>query len=568
MKHLIIILLSIIFFVNLPAQDNRLEIIQKDIQDIENIRKATKDLHNSLMAVKGQIDELAAKAQSHQINNMMKTYIKGLMDLYDLIKSPPTSAFDYLKGAIENLVVQPYFTKARTDTINIEDLKIRQTAYTAKLNYMYNTVGQVMSASLTDFDDDKTPFAFCDEYWKTPDGRTDDETELLTRKLKVITGLCTDLSDELDSSCEKLREDFVSWSRLLDQDKNLLPRLKREAEINQQIRERHQKRMKEFEEAEKITEELRKEEEKRQALSENEKYALRKKEQELEMSRGYEYRGFAEAERKRKANEYKEQMAALELGKTASISYELKSEYPIYANYHSVNLKAFIIPEGAAGDIIWEVDDFVVGQQEVSRHNPETPFNISFKNTGIHDVSVSLFVNGVFVDKHLSQITVEEDPIKTTSYKRSLLLNNFGSPPYHSVVKSLSKRNGRMQIVDLPYSKYWVSGLEGQEIIDGHYFNMSGQKKEYKSLKIMDYNSSNPLYGFFALTSFNGYHVYRTMENNIPCLIVTLLSANGPEEKENISNVLEFEVIIAQNYSKADIKYKTKTGDLKTITLR
>ena len=180
-------------------------------------------------------------------------------------------------------------------------------------------------------------------------------------------------------------------------------------------------------------------------------------------------------------------------------------------------------------------------------------------------MSVTFEVEGKYVDQYLTQLTIEPNEVQK-SKEKSVYINvfNSGKP---GMLKKPSK-GGRVQIMDLPFSKYWVSGEEKQEIISGYYLNAAGQKKEYTSLKIADYNPAIPVYGLFALRSFNGYHVYRTIENDKPVLIIALLGQNGPSAFKKIGNVAKFEVKLQSDLSKAEVSYRTTSGNSAVIELK
>ena len=336
----------------------------------------------------------------------------------------------------------------------------------------------------------------------------------------------------------QLREDYANWDTVLQDNKRILIDLEKEEKLNLQIVERQQERMKQFQREEQLTEE--------QAKLSPEVKAKQTGTCEMD-DRTYEAFSI-----KKEQQEYAQRWkAGLEKGKNARISYVVTSEGELTTG-QSVHFKADVTPEDAYGEIRWKVDDILGASSEFKPgYNRELRMVHAFTLPGRYDVSAGFYVNGEFVDQHMGQVTINPKP--EVAEKSGLTTNN--QQPVQS-----QPTPEKVQIVDLPYSKYWVSGMKGQEVISGYYFNMSGQRIEYQSKKIMDYNPQFPAYGLFALASLNGYHVYRTLENNKSVLIVTLLGQSGSNGKSSIPGVRSFGVKIEPDFKKARVKYVTITG--------
>lgn len=520
-----------------PDQDQ----LKSDIHEIEQVMKGTKDLHSSLTEVKQQVDELASTARGHQFDNMLKTYLKGMNDVYGLLYDGPSTALGFLQAALINIYLEPVFTKSRKAKINIENLKIRQTQYTGDLSKMYEVLKNVIQSDLPRFDDDQPPFDFTARNWRNPDKKTDDEAELITRKLFVIVGLCEDISNKIVDVTKQLREDYVSWDTVLQDNKRILANLEKEETLNRQIAERHKERMQQFAREE-------------QAAENREKMSQEAKDKQAN-TREMDDRTYMAVSVAKEQQEYVTRWkAGLEKGKNARISYVVTTEGDL-TTAQSVFFKAEVTPEDAFGEIIWKVDDATVASYEFKPGtNRELRLTYAFTEPGIYDVSAGFYVNGDLVDQHMGQVTINSKPEAGMTRSQAIMMQQFGQKP------GVQPKPEKVQIVDLPYSKYWVSGLKGQEVISGYYFNMTGQRLEYQSKKLMDFNFQNPAYGLFALASLNGYHVYRTLENDKPLLVVALLGQKGTELKQTIPDVVGFEVNIAPDFSKAEIRYKTGQG--------
>lgn len=534
------------------AQEAKINKLNDEIKKITEIQAGFKDLHSELLSVKMQCDDLNMKAKINQNNNLLKTYLKGLKDTYSLITDGPSSLFEAAKGAIENLYIEPYFSKARKVKIDFEKFKIERSGYTEDVKKMYAALTLMLNSDLKYFDDDMPTSVYTKKYWKAGDGQPDDEAELCTRKLHVLIGLSKDLSDKIGTVTKQIRADYLTLDNVKDENKKFINILEKELKVNNDIRARQKKRMEEFAKAEAFA----KTEEKAKAEGKQDNYSREGDERDSKFMAqmiGRENKALADYIKKGYA-----------IGKNANVSFTVDPGSKLISGW-SVLMIADLKPAEALGELVWKVDDFVVGHNDVTTSRVDArKFAYIFDTPGIYDVSVTFEVEGKYVDQYLTQLKIEPNAVQKGKEK-SFSISVFN--PNQPLKLKKSSKDKRVQIMDLPFAKYWVSGAEKQEIISGYYLNGAGKKNEYTSLKIADYNPAIPVYGLFGLRSFNGYHVYRTFENDKPVLIITLLGQNGPAEFKRVDNVAKFEVKLASDLSKATVSYKTTGGSSSAITL-
>ena len=547
------ILLLMILFLNvslLISQEDKIKELNRESEKITELQSNLKTLHSNLLSVKMECDDLGVKAKIHQNDNMLKVYLKGLKDVYGLITDGPGTIFDVTKGAIENLVIEPYFTKARKVKVDFKKFKIEQIKYTDEVQKMYAALTLNLNSDLKYFDDDMPTSVYTKKYWRKGDNQPDDEAELCTRKLTVIIGLTGDLGNKIDQVCKQIRADYLTLDYVKDENGRLIKTLEKELKVNNEIRKRQKIRMEQFAKAD---------------AYEKQKQDPAFKEKERNNSReADDNAAMAMSLLKERQSNVAYLRKGYEIGKNATVHFVVNPKSTLVTGWN-VLMTAGLKPENALGDLIWKVDDLVVGHNELtSGKEDQRRFSYVFYTPGIYDVSVTLEVEGKYVDKYLTQITIE--PGNTWKAKEKTVNIELMNARNPMLLKKPSG-NKKVQIVDFPYAKYWVSGAKGKEIISGFYLNQLGQKKEYTSLKIADYNPALPTYGLFALRSLNGYHVYRTFENDKPVLTIAFLKQTGPEIFKQIENVASFDVKIAPDFSKATINYITSAGNKSTVEL-
>ena len=99
--------------------------------------------------------------------------------------------------------------------------------------------------------------------------------------------------------------------------------------------------------------------------------------------------------------------------------------------------------------------------------------------------------------------TASFDPLKTPQ-KTEIILKKEPAP----------EGEKKQLVIDLPYCKYWIVHKNHKPYMTGYYQTSSGQKINYISLPIANYDKGFPAAGMVVTKGGTGYHVYCTAKHN------------------------------------------------------
>jgi len=196
------------------------------ITALEKAERALNTVHTNLQESRDQIERLRDKATINFQNNAYKVYLKGVLDIYDKVSGPGSLLNEALSMTIEvykNIVWEPKLWKGRNEKVSYIQMHDNALKRSGKIRRMVGDLGVIMQAPLERFDDDKYPLRSSKSWWRDPDGTTDDNTELATRKMVIIKNLSEKTVKQMDLELKVIREERKQILATIQQLKRSLP---------------------------------------------------------------------------------------------------------------------------------------------------------------------------------------------------------------------------------------------------------------------------------------------------------------------------------------------------------
>ncbi len=493
----VLVLLVCLFSPELKAAEPSSTQVQSCINDLQKRRGALKKAHDSITASKAEMIKVRHQAFQARDRSMASIFGKGALDLI-------TAATVMVKGpfnAIAEALVQSADPGTWTDKQKMEkvsNLSRDAANRNRKLTDMYGVIDQVGKAPLSRFEDDQPPLPYCKSWWGKPDGKKDDQTELVFRKIYII--------EQLSNKVVTLSESELSLLR------NDIKQLDNEIETQQKELEKAKQREKLEEETEKWHKETKEHHER-----------LNKPEPRQEprfnpLDMGPEHEDEIYSQPATPARPAQDVNATIYID--SSDSRQVTAGKP-------ASFTARVDPASVRGTIKWTLDDRLIATSGSSTSSHR--MTKTFSTPGVYDMQVCLYVPGEssYHDCYMDQVRVkpEEYPKEQQEQQdfsssapaaaRPAPADTSASQAYPS-----SLEGQKTVAVDLPCCKYWAVHQNGKVYLTGHYFTLQGQKVEYTSESIRDYNPAFPNAGMSITASGTGYHIYH---NNVDC-------SRGPQQ--------------------------------------
>ncbi|MGE4293536.1 MAG: hypothetical protein AB7E32_15170 [Desulfovibrio sp.] len=217
MNKRIVLILALLCMVALPASGVSLN-PDGDKESAIRLRKVADELrtaHDQLQAMRDEVENVRHVSTVNFQNNAYKVFMKGIVDVYGRVSAPGgwVDAVSLALETVQNLWVDPglYGSMLREpnspERARLSGFKADALQTSGRLKRYLGDLGTIMSAPLSRFDDDQQPLRSAKAWWRYPgDGKTDDEIELVTRKLNVVKNLSEKLVGAMDKELASLRE--------------------------------------------------------------------------------------------------------------------------------------------------------------------------------------------------------------------------------------------------------------------------------------------------------------------------------------------------------------------------
>lgn len=535
-------------------QDPEIYQLEQKIDKLEKVSASLYQLHEKLTTNSKAVLELNKKAADNLRNNIYKIYLKGSLDIYNKVASPLGSMLDLANEVFMNLAVEPALWKTDNQRVFINRLNEASYFRNTKLRLMFVTLSMLMSYDCARFDDDLQPITYTKSWWGNPDGKPDDETEMVTRKTNLIVNLSDMVYKKTEEELNKIREERRETTALIDNSKKELSELKiKDTERRKKLKETDEwvRRMRE---RAGISSDVNKTELQQNTPNDppEVKQKLSEVRNELNINREDEKSKREELERLKKAQMQKEADARVYIDSDCSRHVLANERVPMIIR---------ISPEDIKGTFVLYVDEKEVGRTKKESNSAELGY--LFNAPGKYDIQVKLLTRGNYNDTYTDQFYVEENPTIKIPGVSGLNINTDG-PAYDSKLEGTKKLK-----LDLGFCKYYVLYEGGKIYLTGYYYTPTQQKVEYRSEPLAPSIEPFAEKGLMITKSGTGYHFYQTVSvsNNTSPYIVTRM--RGTEVKIiNRFNANWMQVKPASDLSTITIEYKeTKDGAVKSIIL-
>ena len=444
------------------------------------------------------------------------------------------------------MVAEPYLWGIENQQTMIIDFNDSVSKANTKLRLMCESLGAVMAADATRFDDDRTPLTYTKAWWGNPDGVEDDEVELSTRKLNIIIQLTDKINARMGKDLQKIRNDR---KRVIGE----IDRLKTEHSL---ALIKAEKEKKQDEETEQWIIRMRKrvggnpgrEDDPMTSIYDWDPPEVREKVTKERVKRSL------------KAKEYIEYGTAREKARKERIQKEMAAQVYVDSECsrdilegERVLLIAKTDPPDIKGTFVWTIDDKKVRESK----KPDNSDTLKYPLTkeGIYDMQVTLNIRGKYNDRYTDQIKVRAiEYLPMQPGKRY--------PP--------EMEGEKKSVVNLPYAKYWLLHEKGDIYLTGFYYIPTGQKVEYKSEPVETRKAPQPHLGLLLTKSGTGYHLYPTTSGDHSRgqpYIITRMRGTNVEVIHRFSATWVMPKP-EKDFSKITIQYKVKEGSgMKEIVL-
>ncbi|SKA74020.1 hypothetical protein SAMN02745704_00575 [Paucidesulfovibrio gracilis DSM 16080] len=184
----------------------------------ERLRKASDQLrtaHDQLQDMREEVERVRRVATVNFQNNAYKVFMKGVLDVYGRVTAPGgwVDAVNMAVETVQNLWSDPTLFGSMVRKPGSEQRALLSAGAENALRsrgrvrrYLHD-LAVIMQSPLARFDDDQPPLRSAKGWWRYPgDGVTDDEIELVTRKLQVVRNLSEKLVSVMDRELASLRE--------------------------------------------------------------------------------------------------------------------------------------------------------------------------------------------------------------------------------------------------------------------------------------------------------------------------------------------------------------------------
>ncbi|MBN2354435.1 MAG: hypothetical protein JXD23_17825 [Spirochaetales bacterium] len=514
-------------------------VVRKQSEALAAMDKKLEEYSVKLLAVKQELVEIRYKAQTLRDDNAARVFVKGGIDMAAAVTAPSGlgGAYELLVDVFNNLTTEEslwnatvHRRKVPVDSWKNEVAGLK--THNKRLAQLCNVLIYALKADLRRFDDDLPALPAAEAFWRRPDGKDDDDIELITRKLTVIKGLAGVIINDMEAEVKRaaaqrkrIQAERQAITALLADVKNAPPPEKPEPDNTPRRPVTGNEREDRDTDHDRRYDDMTTD---RQPTAAELKERARLREE-------------AERERKRKADERRrlEEKARVIID-PASPSTLLAGEYGYYL--------ASIDPPLTMAGIEWYIDDRLAKD---AVNDTASSLTAVFPKPGRHTIRAVLKIRGQASDQHIINVSVEEAK-KPAKY-----------PPELEGKKTLA--------LDLGWCRYDALYKGGKIYLTGFYYTPQKQKINYTSLPVENFTPQAPAAGFL-MTKTAGYHIYQTeAEEGETVYVITRMQ--GPEIKVlHRLSVRRFQMEIAKNYSTVTVKYMTdsemKSGNWKIIILR
>lgn len=183
---------------------------QAKIRQLEKGVKNLDSLHKNLQESRDQVEKLRHKATITFQDNAYRIYMKGVLDIYDKVSGPGAAFNEALSMSIEiykNIYWEPKLWQERNEKVAFKKMHDNALRRSGKIKRMFGDLAVILKAPLERFDDDQYPLRSAKYWWRVPDGKKDDNVELITRKMFIIKNLSELVVKQMDWELKEIRQE-------------------------------------------------------------------------------------------------------------------------------------------------------------------------------------------------------------------------------------------------------------------------------------------------------------------------------------------------------------------------